>query len=47
MGRALESNYEAKFKVDAIKLAMIKEQIVAERHGGKLFDTVCRFDRAV
>ncbi|MGN6369266.1 MAG: ARMT1-like domain-containing protein [Phycisphaerae bacterium] len=46
MGRALESNYEAKFKVDAIKLAMIKEQIVADRHGGKLFDTVCRFDPA-
>ncbi|HUO10562.1 MAG TPA: ARMT1-like domain-containing protein [Phycisphaerae bacterium] len=46
MGRALESNYEAKFTVDAIKLAMIKEQIVAQRHGGKLFDTVCRFDPA-
>ena len=46
MGRALESNYEAKFKVDSLKLAMIKEQIVAERHGGKLFDTICRFDPA-
>ncbi|MCL2646218.1 MAG: ARMT1-like domain-containing protein [Phycisphaerales bacterium] len=46
MGRALESNFEAKFKVDAIKLCMIKEEIVARRHGGKLFDTVCRFDPA-
>jgi damage-control phosphatase, subfamily II, stand-alone protein len=46
MGRALESNYEALFKVDSIKLAMIKEEIVAQRHGGKLFDTVCRFDPA-
>jgi uncharacterized protein with ATP-grasp and redox domains len=44
MGRALESNYEAKFKVDVLKLAMIKEEIVARRHHGKLFDTVCRFD---
>jgi type II pantothenate kinase len=46
MGRALESNYEAKFKVDVLKLAMIKEDIVARRHHGKVFDTVCRFDPA-
>jgi uncharacterized protein with ATP-grasp and redox domains len=46
MGRALESNYEAKFKVDAIKLCMIKEEIIAQRHGGKNFDTICRFDPA-
>jgi type II pantothenate kinase len=44
MGRALESNYEARFKVDAIKLCMIKEEIIARRHGGKNFDTICRFD---
>jgi uncharacterized protein with ATP-grasp and redox domains len=46
MGRALESNFDARFKVDAIKLAMIKDEAVAERHGGKNFDTVCRFDPA-
>jgi type II pantothenate kinase len=46
MGRALESNYEATFTVDAIKLCMIKEEIIAKRHGGKNFDTVCRFDPA-
>ena len=44
MGRGLESNFEAKFTCDSIKLAMIKEEIVAVRHGGKNFDTVCRFD---
>ena len=44
MGRAVESNFEAEFKVDSIKLAMIKEEITARRLGGKLFDTVCRFD---
>jgi damage-control phosphatase, subfamily II, stand-alone protein len=44
MGRAVETNFEATFKVAAIKLAMIKEEIVARRHGGKNFDTVCRFD---
>ena len=46
MGRALESNFEAKFTVDALKLCMIKEQITAEKHHGKIFDTVCRFDPA-
>ncbi len=46
MGRALESNYEALFTTDAVKLCMIKEQITATRHNGKLFDTVCRFDPA-
>jgi len=44
MGRALESNFEASFKVDTIKLAMIKDESIAQRHGGKNFDTVCRFD---
>ncbi len=47
MGRGLESNYEALFTCDAIKLAMIKEDIVARRHNGKIFDTVCRFDSAI
>jgi damage-control phosphatase, subfamily II, stand-alone protein len=46
MGRALESNFEATFTVDAVKLCMIKEEIVAQRHHGKVFDTVCRFDLA-
>jgi type II pantothenate kinase len=46
MGRGVESNFEARFTVDALKLAMIKEEIVAQRHGGKNFDTVCRFDPA-
>jgi type II pantothenate kinase len=47
MGRACESNFEALFTVDAIKLAMIKEEIVARRHGGKVFDSMCRFDFGV
>ncbi len=44
MGRAIETNFEAKFTVDTMKIAMIKEEIVARRHGGKNFDTVVRFD---
>jgi type II pantothenate kinase len=46
MGRACESNLEAAFTVDSLKLAMIKEEIVARRHGGKVFDSLCRFDSA-
>jgi type II pantothenate kinase len=44
MGRAVESNLEARFKVDSLKLAMIKDEMVAKRRGGKMFDTICRFD---
>ena len=44
MGRAQASNYQAKFKVDSVKMFMIKEQIAADRLGGKLFDTVLKFE---
>lgn len=46
MGRALESNFDAQFDCDALKLAMIKEDYVAAWLGGKLYDVVCRFDPA-
>jgi type II pantothenate kinase len=45
MGRAVESNLDARFSCDALKIAMIKMAIVAERCGGKLYDLVCRFER--
>lgn len=44
MGRALETNFHAEFTCDTLKLAMIKEDNVAEYLGGKLYDVVCRFD---
>jgi damage-control phosphatase, subfamily II, stand-alone protein len=46
MGRAVETNLEAAFTCDSLKLAMIKDKLVADRRGGKLFDTVCKFDVA-
>jgi type II pantothenate kinase len=46
MGRALETNYHARFGCDALKLAMVKEQDVARLLGGKLYDVVCRFEPA-
>jgi damage-control phosphatase, subfamily II, stand-alone protein len=46
MGRAVEANLYAKLTVDSLKLAMIKDDLVAQRRGGKMFDTICKFDLA-
>lgn len=43
MGRGVESNIHAMFSCDALNIAMIKDRHVAQRHGGKVFDVVCRF----
>ncbi len=44
MGRGLESNFNIQLKVDTVKLCMVKEEIIARRHGGKVFDVIFRFD---
>ncbi|MCC7409419.1 MAG: DUF89 family protein [Phycisphaeraceae bacterium] len=46
MGRAIETNFEARFRVDALKLAMIKDPGVARSIGARMYDLVCRFDPA-
>jgi damage-control phosphatase, subfamily II, stand-alone protein len=43
MGRGVESNLNAEFTVDAVNLAMIKDESIARRNNGTLFDCVCRF----
>lgn len=43
MGRGVESNLNARFKCDALNLAMIKDELIARRCGGVVFDCVCRF----
>jgi type II pantothenate kinase len=43
MGRGIESNLDAKFSCDALNIAMIKDSMIANRLGGKVFDLVCRF----
>lgn len=47
MGRGVESNLEARFTCDCLKLAMIKDALVARRLDGQLFDVVCRFSREI
>jgi uncharacterized protein with ATP-grasp and redox domains len=43
MGRGVESNFDAQFNCDALNIAMLKDEWVAARVGGILFDVVCRF----
>ncbi len=43
MGRAIESNLDAKFTVDTLHLALLKDEAVAARVGGQLYDCVCKY----
>lgn len=47
MGRAVGSNFDAQFRVDSVKICMLKDPLFASRLGGRNFDTVLRFDPAV
>ncbi|KAG0493514.1 hypothetical protein HPP92_004508 [Vanilla planifolia] len=45
MGRALHTNLNARFKCDALKLAMVKNQRLAEKlFNGNIYDCICRFE---
>ncbi|KAK9669453.1 hypothetical protein RND81_13G131200 [Saponaria officinalis] len=45
MGRAIHTNFNARFKCDALKLAMVKNQRLAEKLlQGNIYDCVCRFE---
>lgn len=45
MGRAVHTNYNTKFKCDALKLAMIKNHHLAQHlFNGQVYDCVCKFD---
>lgn len=43
MGRAIESNLDARFSCDALNIGMIKDAMIAKVHRGKLYDVVLRF----
>ena len=44
MGRAVESNWDARLRCDVLKIAMIKDASVARFLGGELYDLVLRFE---
>lgn len=46
MGRAIESNFDTEFKVSALRLALLKDEEVARRVGGNLYDAVCAYTAA-
>ncbi|KAJ4712340.1 pantothenate kinase 2 [Melia azedarach] len=47
MGRALHTNFNAQFKCEALKLAMVKNQRLAEKLiKGNIYDCVCRYEPA-
>ncbi|KAK8521467.1 hypothetical protein V6N12_005370 [Hibiscus sabdariffa] len=47
MGRSLHTNFNALFKSEALKLAMVKNQRLAEKLiQGKIYDCVCRYEPA-
>ena len=46
MGRAVESNWNARLRVDTLKIAMLKDVSVAQHLGGALYDLVLRFEPA-
>lgn len=43
MGRAIESNFCTAFRCDSLRLAMIKNEAVAQYYGFRMFDLVCRW----
>ncbi|KAJ2771449.1 hypothetical protein IWQ57_002210, partial [Coemansia nantahalensis] len=46
MGRAIHSNYRARFACDAIKLAVFKNQMAADAAGADMYDALCWYDAA-
>jgi type II pantothenate kinase len=44
MGRAIESNFDAELDCDTLKIAMIKEQCIADLMDAEMFDLVFRFE---
>jgi type II pantothenate kinase len=47
MGRAVESNWQAAFRCDCLRVAMVKNVAVARHYECDLFDLVCRLDEGV
>ncbi len=44
MGRALETNWNTRFKCPTLKICMLKDTWMAEKLGGQLYDLLCKFE---
>ncbi|KAJ2440059.1 hypothetical protein IWW46_004157 [Coemansia sp. RSA 2440] len=47
MGRAIHSNYYARFSCDSLKLAVFKNQMAADAASAHIYDALCKYERAV
>lgn len=47
MGRGIETNLNAQFLCDSLKIGMIKHREVAECLSARLYDGVCKFTRGL
>ncbi|KAJ2719670.1 hypothetical protein GGI07_005077 [Coemansia sp. Benny D115] len=47
MGRAIHSNYRARFTCDSLKLAVFKNQMAADAAGAQIYDALCLFEPGV
>lgn len=45
MGRAIHTNYDAKFTCDSIKLAVIKNRWLAQKLGGDMYSVVFKYEQ--
>lgn len=45
MGRAIHTNFEALFKCDSLKVAVLKNRWLAKRLGGDMFSVVFKFEQ--
>lgn len=43
MGRGVESNLDVRTRCDTLNIGMIKDTHIAGRHGGKLYDCICKY----
>lgn len=46
MGRAIHTNYRAKFAVDCVKIAVFKNAQIADELGAQLYEGLCRYEKA-
>ena len=46
MGRAIHTNFEAAFKCDSLKVAVLKNRWLAQRLGGDMFSVVFKFEHS-
>jgi type II pantothenate kinase len=43
MGRGVESNLDVRTRCETLNIGMIKDTHIAGRHGGKIYDCVCKY----